>query len=107
MPTIALIQGIIYIVSGLWPVFNMSSFEKVTGNKTDTWLVKTVGLLLASIGLVLILGDDAGTMKVLGIASAASLALIDFTYATIGRIPKIYLLDGLLQLGLIAGWLIS
>jgi hypothetical protein len=36
-------QSIYYIATGLWPVFNLRSFERVTGPKTDGWLVKQAG----------------------------------------------------------------
>jgi hypothetical protein len=47
-------QGLYYILTGLWPVVSMQSFELVTGPKTDDWLVQTVGLLLAVIGMTLL-----------------------------------------------------
>ena len=47
-------QGVYYILTGLWPLVSMQSFELVTGPKTDDWLVQTVGLLLAVIGMTLL-----------------------------------------------------
>jgi len=52
---ISLVQGIYFFVSGIWPIFSMSTFLKVTGPKTDLWLVKTVGMILVTIGAVLTL----------------------------------------------------
>jgi hypothetical protein len=46
---VALIQGIYFFVFGIWPILSMSTFLKITGPKTDLWLVKTVGLILAQI----------------------------------------------------------
>ncbi len=43
-------QGAYYLLTGVWPLINMDSFERVTGAKTDKWLVKTVGVLVAAIG---------------------------------------------------------
>ena len=40
-----------YLLTALWPLFHMDSFLKVTGPKTDLWLVKTVSVLLVAIGL--------------------------------------------------------
>ncbi len=51
---IALAQGIYFLISGIWPILNMRTFLKITGPKTELWLVKTVGLLVAAIGAVLI-----------------------------------------------------
>jgi len=47
-------QGLFYLTSGIWPLLDMPSFEAVTGRKTDKWLVKTVGLLVAVSGSALI-----------------------------------------------------
>ena len=43
-----------YVASGLRPIVSMRTFEKVTGPKTDEWLVKTVGLLIAVSGAIFI-----------------------------------------------------
>ncbi len=42
-------QGAYYLLTGVWPLINMDSFERITGVKTDKWLVKTVGVLVAAI----------------------------------------------------------
>jgi hypothetical protein len=102
------LQGSIYIVSGLWPVVHLRSFEKVTGPKVDGWLVKTVGGLLAVIGASLIAGGvmqrPGRALRMLGVGSASVLALIDVIYARRGRISKIYLADAALQGSLAAAW---
>ena len=46
-------QGLFDLTSGIWPLLDMPSFEAVTGRKTDKWLVKTVGLLVAVSGSAL------------------------------------------------------
>ena len=51
---VALVQGIYFFITGIWPILSMSTFLKITVPKTDLWLVKTVGLVLATIGAVLI-----------------------------------------------------
>ena len=33
-------QGALYVVTGVWPLLHMASFEAVTGPKTDDWLVR-------------------------------------------------------------------
>ena len=38
------VQGLFYVVTGLWPLVSLSTFEFVTGPKTDDWLVHMVGL---------------------------------------------------------------
>jgi hypothetical protein len=102
-------QGLYFTTTGIWPLLHLRSFEAVTGPKVDKWLVKTVGVLIAAIGCSLL---SAGIRKrvapetrLLGMSSAAALAGIDVLYAGRGRIRRIYLLDAVAELGLIALWL--
>ena len=50
---LAIGQGLYFAATGVWPLVHMRSFERVTGPKTDTWLVRTVGVLVTVIGGVL------------------------------------------------------
>ena len=105
----AVIQGIYWTLTGVWPLVHMPSFVWVSGSKDDYWLVRTVGLLIAVIGFVLLCAGFkrrvTPEMKWLGIGSAASMALIDFYYALQDVIWDIYMLDGLLEIILIVLWL--
>jgi hypothetical protein len=47
-------QGLFYVVTGLWPVIHLRSFEAVAGRKRDRWLVQTTGALIAAIGVSLL-----------------------------------------------------
>jgi hypothetical protein len=49
---LAVAQGLVYVTSGLWPLVHLRSFEAITGPKTDRWLVKTIGALIAEPGLL-------------------------------------------------------
>lgn len=108
---VALIQGIYFFVFGIWPIFSMTTFLKVTGPKTDLWLVKTVGIILAVIGIVLILAQVNAEINTsiitLAIGSALSLALVEFIYVAKRVISPIYLGDALIELILIGWWLLS
>lgn len=105
-----LVQALYYLATGLWPLVSLDSFVLVTGPKTDYWLVRTVGLLVAVIGLALGVGAlgrrRTPELLVLAFGVALAFAGIDLTYATGGRIPSIYLADAVVQLGLVAllGW---
>lgn len=108
MMLLARVHGLYYLLTGLWPVFHIDSFQSVTGAKTDLWLVKTVGLLIAVIGATLL---AAGRRKILstdlvllGAGSAAALGGIDVTYALRGVISKIYLLDAPIEAALASAW---
>lgn len=101
-------QGAYYLVSGAWSVAHIDSFQKVTGRKTDLWLVKTVGLLLVAIGGGLIFAA-AGRQFVPGLifiamASAAALLGIELVYVHKRVIAPIYLADALVELGFLIWW---
>jgi hypothetical protein len=96
------LQGVYYIITGLWPVVSIYSFELISGPKTDDWLVKMVGLLAASIGLALLFAARGMRPSVegyvLGIASALSFIAIDVYYVLNGTLLEVYLLDALLEI---------
>lgn len=106
---LALLQGLLYLGTGVWPLVSASSFQKVTGPKVDFWLVKTVGLLVGLIGGVLAWAGvrrRVGAQEaVLGSGSAASLAGVDLVYVSKGRISRVYLLDAVAEILLALGWL--
>jgi hypothetical protein len=108
---VALIQGVYYITLGIWPLLSMSSFEAVSGPKTEHWLVRTVALLISLIGLVLLLAamnkDMSASIRLLAIGSAAGLAFIEIFYAMRGIIWPIYMLDAIGEVVLIAMWMIA
>lgn len=107
----ALLQGLFYFATGVWPLLSMGTFLKVTGPKVDLWLVKTVGILIAVVGAVLLYAGIAGHVTppilVLSVGSAACLTAVDVNYVTKGVIAKIYLLDAAVEVLLIAGWLVA
>jgi hypothetical protein len=100
-------QAAYYLLTGLWPLVHLSSFEAVTGPKTDDWLVRTVGLLAGAIGATLAVAAARQTTRspeVVVLAASAALAFgaIDLWYGLSGRISPIYLADAAVQLGLVA-----
>jgi hypothetical protein len=103
-----LAQGLYYLLSGLWPLINMHSFVAVTGPKTDLWLVRTVGVLVCVIGAALCLSSYRKSrppeLIVVALGSAVGLIAIDVYYVLHRTISPIYLLDAVIQGGLIALW---
>jgi hypothetical protein len=99
------LQGLYYLVTGLWPLIHLASFEAVTGPKTDDWLVKMVGLLAAVIGAALLTArhSSRGTSEilVLAVGSAAAFAAVDVWYVVQGVIAQVYLADAAVEIGLI------
>lgn len=106
---LARLQAAYYIASGLLPLVSMRVFEAITGPKTDRWLVKTVGLLVAVIGGALGLAARRRRVEpevvLVAAGSAGALAVIDFVYVAKRRISPVYLLDAVAEIALLAGWL--
>jgi hypothetical protein len=99
------VQSLYYLVTGLWPLIHLPSFEAVTGPKTDDWLVHMVGLLAATIGgtlgLAVLRREITGTVRALAVVSALAFAAIDVWYGFSGRIASIYLADAAVELVLV------
>jgi hypothetical protein len=102
--TILRIQAVYYIVTGLWPLASMATFEAVTGPKIDEWLVKMVGLLAATIGACLWTGSrearPPAAIIQLALTAALSFTAIDVWYVLVGRIRSIYLGDAVVEIAL-------
>jgi len=108
---LAIVQGVFYLLTGIWPLIDIHGFQLVTGPKTDLWLVKTVGILVAVIGAVLLQAARRRSISdevvLLAVGSALGLASIDLTYSLSGRISPIYLADAAVEIGLAVLWLIA
>jgi hypothetical protein len=110
-------QGLYYLITGLWPLISIESFQWVTGPKTDHlptgheadhWLVMTVGILVTVVGATLLLsawrGNGSLEIAFLATGCAAGLTAIDTIYVWREVIAPIYLLDAAIQVPLIAAW---
>lgn len=100
---LALIQGSYYLATGAWSLVDMRSFERVTGPKTDRWLVRTVGVLVSGLGAGLVKAALRGhvprDLRLVAASSAAGLAAVEIPTATRGRISPVYLLDAAAEVG--------
>lgn len=94
-------QGAYYVVTGMWPLVSMSTFEAVTGPKTDDWLVKMVGALAAVIGATLLVSirrvPVAGPIVFLAVAAATAFTAIDVVSTLNGTIRPVYLGDAAVE----------
>jgi hypothetical protein len=104
-------QAAFYVVTGVWPLLDMRTFQAVTGPKTDHWLVKTVGACVAVVGGVVGLAASRNRVTpeiaLLAAGTAAALTGIDVVYVAKGRISPIYLLDAVGESALIAMWAVA
>ena len=116
MTRLALImQGIYYIITGAWPIVSLSTFETITGPKTDDWLVHMVGALAIAIGVTILVGARGRGIEkkirreivFLSAVSAIAFAAIDVVYVLNQTLRPIYLgdaaLEGLILTGLLMG----
>jgi hypothetical protein len=107
---VALAQAAYYLASGVWPIVSLRTFERVTGPKADHWLVRTVGLLAATIGGVMALRaatDGPEPDAALGISAALAFAATDVVHVGRGTISPIYLADAAAELALAGAWLLT
>jgi hypothetical protein len=106
-----LVQAIYDVVTGIWGLVDIRSFQKVTGPKTDTWLVKTVSLLIVVVGTTIGSAGRRGKITpeiaALAVGTSAGLTAIDIVYVAKRRISPVYLLDVVAELALIAAWCIA
>ncbi|MFO0851378.1 MAG: hypothetical protein U0871_22895 [Gemmataceae bacterium] len=111
------VQGVYYLVTGVWPLVSIETFQAVTGPKTDHlatgreadhWLVNTVGVLVTAVAVGLLVAGwrrrPTPEVVALGLAAAVALAGIDVVYVARGVIPPVYLADAAVEAVLIAGW---
>lgn len=107
---VALVQGLYFLVTGIWPILEIDSFMKVTGPKTDLWLVKTVGVALAAVGAALAVAGFQGELTpatvTLALASALGLGGVESWYVARRVISPVYLADALVELALVVWWLL-
>src|SRR5687767_4185722 len=97
-------QGLYYLLTGVWPLVSIETFQQVTGRKTDHlvtgresdhWLVMTVGVLVTAIAIALLAAwwrrTEPIEIAVLAVGSAIGLTAIDVIYVWRGVILPIYL----------------
>lgn len=98
---VVMTQGVYYLITGLWPLVSMSTFEAVTGPKAEDWLVHTVGVLAAAIGVTLLVAARRPTPSLetvtLAAGTAVAFAGIDLVYALRGTIRQVYLADAAVE----------
>ena len=106
-----LIQTIYYFATAAWALVDINSFMKITGPKTDVWLVKTVAVLLLAIcvGFTVSLFSHIISKPVIAMAATCCLVLIiiDCYYVWTKTISKVYLLDAVAEFILLVLWIIT
>jgi hypothetical protein len=111
------IQGLYYLLTGIWPLLSIESFQRVTGRKTDHlvtgresdhWLVMTVAILITATALSLLCAAwrrrASPETAMLAVSAAIGLTAIDVIYVMRGVLSKIYLADAGAEVFLLVGW---
>jgi hypothetical protein len=108
LSAVAVVQGLFYLGTGVWPLIDIDGFQTVTGPKADLWLVYTVGVLVAVVGCVLLSAASSGRVTrevaLLAVGCALGLTVIDVVFVTRNVISQVYLLDAAAEVVLVAAW---
>jgi energy-converting hydrogenase Eha subunit E len=103
------VQGSYTLLTALWGLIDIDSFMAVSGPKTDIWLVKTVSVVLAAIGLSLIVQALSNSLSlpilILALCNSIGLSFIDFYYSLRNVISKVYLADAFLEIVFFFIWI--
>lgn len=70
--SVARAQGAFNVVSGVWPLVGMRSFEAVYGPRTDRWLAYTVAGPLTTVGVTQLKGRSSEQARLLAAWASAS-----------------------------------
>ena len=105
---VPLAHALYFVPTSLVALLSRPLFEAISGRKADYWLVRTVASLLAIVGVAVgwAGAKDRVTPEIVAVAvgSSAALTAVDIVYVGKRRISAVYLLDGVGNLLLIAGW---
>ena len=104
------VQGIYYLITGIWPLVSMKTFLIVTGPKTDLWLVLVVGSLIFINGATFLFSalfqKRNIAIALLAAAMALALAVLEIIFYVKGIISAVYLLDSGLELCVFILWIV-
>lgn len=106
---IPLLHGIYLMITALWALLFLNSFVKITGIKTDIWLVKTIAILLLPYSL-LFMWKSTHTPKlpvvnVVAVMLCMGLTTINAYYYAEGVLGTFYMIDAWIEIFLSVWWL--
>lgn len=107
---IPLVQGLYFVITGVWPLVHIESFLYVTGPKIDIWLVKTVGILILPYSFlcfyVAAKMKKSSLIALVNSTCCLGLAIIDLYYYLKGVISWVYMVDFVLQFTFFTYWIL-
>jgi hypothetical protein len=108
---VALVQGGYLLLTGLWPLVHIASYQLVSGPGGDPALTRAFGALTAVIGAVLLVARARRRLGreivLLGLGSAVTFATLDLFEASGGGRVSASSSDAVLQLTLVAAWSVT
>lgn len=107
LKVLCLVHGGYYAVTGLWPLVHMPSFVRVSGPKTDLWLVRMVGALTLAIGFFLLVAmRERPNPSLFCLATLSALAFlgVDVVYVAQRTIGPVYPADAAAEAMIVVGW---
>jgi|SRR5579884_429096 len=103
-----LAQGLYYVLTGLWPLVALATYQQATGHEGDVWVLQAVGVLVLAVGATLCLaayrGQGTPEVLVLAFGCALGMAAVDVNLVYRG-LSAFYLVDAALEVGLVAFWI--
>jgi Na+/melibiose symporter-like transporter len=103
-----LVQGVYYVILGLWPWLHPESYLWAAGSDLDIGLLQTLGLTLAVIGVSLAVAaarrEESWAIHCLALGSIAALLFSNILFLFRDRFAVLYVLDAVLQVILGALW---
>lgn len=103
-------EGFFYLLTGLWPLFHLPSYIRMTGCNADSWQLATVGALLTLNGFSFLLESRSRMISksiiALAIAVPVILLWVDVFYVFSGVIAPIYMIDAMVENLILIGWLL-
>jgi hypothetical protein len=103
-----MVQGIYFFLTGAWSIVHTASFQKVTGRKTDLWLVKAMGALIVTIGFGLFYSgmtyELSPGLLLIAVGSSLCLLVVDLVYVLKRVISPLYIADAVVEFVFTSGW---
>lgn len=104
------IQGVYFLIVGMWPIVSINSFMSFAGPKTDIWLVRTFGAMLACEGFCFIitamLRHMSFPMLILAFLNSVLLLFVDMHYHLDNVLGESYLVDASIEFLFIVWWVV-
>lgn len=99
------VQAAYYLITGLWPLAHLRSFEALTGPKPDRFVVESTGMLFVATGATLagaaVVADHGRPIRVLSVLTPIVSTFVTLRHRR--RVRAVYVADALAQCAL-ATW---